>query len=564
MIALKDIKIGVRLGLSFAMVLLLFAGTVAITYSSLLLVEANTKFVEEESLPFVLLADTMVNNNIQVQQWLTDVSATHNPDGYKDAEEAAQNFKNGIEKFKAMFREENNTNALREIEELEAAFNPYYETGKRMANTYITQGIEAGNQIMKQFDETAAAMSEKVLKFQKMQIEETTQKIKGIEVSVNDAGKALFSIGAIVIFLTILNSFFLTRSITKPLKESVQVADRLAEGDLTVAIEVKSKDETGQLLAAMKNMTEQIRKVVSDVRGASDNVSAGSQQLSSASQQLSQGATEQAAAVEETSASMEQMSSNIQQNADNSNQTEKIASKSASDARDSGQAVETAVTAMKEIAKKISIIEEIARQTNLLALNAAIEAARAGEHGKGFAVVASEVRKLAERSQQAAGEITKLSSSSVAVAEKAGMMLKQLVPDIQKTAELVQEISASSNEQNSGAEQINKALQQLDSVIQQNASASEEMASTAEELSSQAQQLQDTIAFFNIGTNEEPHARAKKLTTQHVPMNPPKGTLTATMQKKKLPTPAPKKALSHSLDLDMGTDDKTDNEFERY
>ena len=181
--------------------------------------------------------------------------------------------------------------------------------------------------------------------------------------------------------------------------------------------------------------------------------------------------------------------------ADNAQQTEKIALKSAGDARESGRAVGETVTAMKDIAGKISIIEEIARQTNLLALNAAIEAARAGEHGKGFAVVASEVRKLAERSQAAAAEISKLSSSSVQVAEMAGQMLEKLVPDIQKTAELVQEINSASSEQNSGAEQINKAIQQLDQVVQQNAGVAEEMSSTSEELAAQAENLQSAMEF---------------------------------------------------------------------
>jgi methyl-accepting chemotaxis protein len=195
------------------------------------------------------------------------------------------------------------------------------------------------------------------------------------------------------------------------------------------------------------------------------------------------------------------MASSIRQNTDNALQTEKISIKSSVDAKEGGKAVIETVAAMKEIATKISIIEEIARQTNLLALNAAIEAARAGEHGKGFAVVASEVRKLAERSQSAAGEISSLSSRSVSIAEQAGEMLTKMVPDIQKTAELVQEITASSKEQDTGAEQINKAIQQLDQVIQQNASASEEMASTSEELSSQAEQLQHSISYFDIGNS---------------------------------------------------------------
>ncbi len=211
--------------------------------------------------------------------------------------------------------------------------------------------------------------------------------------------------------------------------------------------------------------------------------------------------------------------------------------------------------AMKQIAEKIAIVEEIARQTNLLALNAAIEAARAGEHGKGFAVVAAEVRKLAERSQEAAGEITELSSSSVDVAVQAGSMLQKLVPDIQKTAELVQEISAASLEQNSGAEQINKAIQQLDQVTQQNASASEEMSSTSEELSSQAQQLMDLVAFFNIGGAG---ARASRTAPQK-PMAPKHQIGHIAPQK-----PAKSEDKGKGVHLNLDDDKRMDSEFEKF
>ena len=264
-------------------------------------------------------------------------------------------------------------------------------------------------------------------------------------------------------------------------------AEEVANGNLTV--ELRERSPQDKLMQALAAMVAGLTRTVSDIRAIAGEVSAASQSISTASIQVSKGASAQAAAAEEASSSMEEMVSNIKQNADNAQQTDKIANKSAKDAQESGKSVLEAVAAMKEIANKISIIEEIARQTNLLALNAAIEAARAGEHGKGFAVVAAEVRKLAERSQKAAGEINQLSATTLKVSEKSGEMLDKLVPDIQRTAELVQEITAASKEQDTGAEQINKALQQLEQVIQQNASASEEMASTTEELTGQSDQL---------------------------------------------------------------------------
>ncbi len=378
------------------------------------------------------------------------------------------------------------------------------------------------------------------------------------DVMLNEAVRTRMVVMTIVVIslaLGMLLAVFISRSITRPINKGVEFAKSVASGDLSKSLDLDQKDEVGELVAALNDMVATLGSIVRQIQQAVNNVSNGSAELSSTAQQLSQGATEQASSIEETSSSMEQMSSNIQQNADNSSQTEKISIKASEDASESGEAVVESVNAMKEIAGKISIIEEIARQTNLLALNAAIEAARAGEHGKGFAVVAAEVRKLAERSQTAAGEISELSISSVDVAEKAGDMLSKLVPDIKKTAELVQEISAASNEQNSGAGQINNALQQLDQVIQQNASASEEMASTSEELAAQAQQLQETISYFKLDNNsnrtktqyvhEAKQRRENEQVSNKINSIPQKTNLISSQNSiKKLP----------GVDMDMGSD----------
>ncbi|WP_189472988.1 methyl-accepting chemotaxis protein [Litchfieldella qijiaojingensis] len=291
---------------------------------------------------------------------------------------------------------------------------------------------------------------------------------------------------------------FLAVRIRRSLRDAVALATAVAEGDLNAVTTATSKDEAGQMIDALNLMVARLKEVIGEVAGATRNVASGSQEMSAAAEQLSQGAVEQSSSTEEASSSVEQMAANIKQNADNASQTETIARDAANDAETSGRAVAEAVGAMETIAEKILIVQEIARQTDLLALNAAVEAARAGEHGRGFAVVAAEVRKLAERSQAAAQEISGLSGDTVKAAQSAGEMLSKLVPDIQKTAELVSEISAASNEQNTGASQINVAIQQLDKVTRQNTSAVEEMSATAEELSSQAEQLQAAIGYFRV------------------------------------------------------------------
>lgn len=300
------------------------------------------------------------------------------------------------------------------------------------------------------------------------------------------------------IIATSIIIYFISRSISNAINKGVEFSRRISDGDLTVSLDIDQEDEIGVLAKALNGMKNKIKEVVIDINQGSRDIADASVQISEGAQLLSTGASQQASAAEEVSSTMEQMAANIQQNTDNARQTEMIALKSSQDINDGSKAVISTVEAMKKIAAKISVIGKIAEKTDLLAINAAIEAARAGDHGKGFSVVATEVRKLAENSQLAAKEIDELSTTSVKIADESGILLQKIVPDIQKTALLVQEISSASNEQNSGIDQVNSAINELNKVVQQNAAASEELATSAEELASRADQLKMLVSRFII------------------------------------------------------------------
>ena len=389
---------------------------------------------------------------------------------------------------------------FRQIEALEA-----FLISSNQAQAEIAARIASVNE---QFNNAAAQLSLQTLRGESQsEAEQATRRLE----QISQLTMLLLFISMILLpVLTLIVMFSLNLTVIQPVNAIVNVAQQLAAGELNVNLPARRNDEIGQLAAAFEGMIGKLREFTANVQGVAANLVERSQQMNTSSTRMAEGASQQASAAQEASSSIEQMVANIAQNSTNATQTEKIAMQAARDAYESGIAVREAVSSMQLIAERVAMLEDIASQTRMLSLNATIEAARAQEYGRGFAVVAAEVRTLAEHSQAVATEINELSASSVGISEKAGEMLKKLVPDIQQTAELVQEISASSREQYAGSEQINLAIQRLDQVTQQNSVTSEEAAIIAEDLAAQAKQLQELLAFFNSGQEAPPDVLQKE------------------------------------------------------
>ncbi|WP_409525199.1 methyl-accepting chemotaxis protein [Nitrincola sp. MINF-07-Sa-05] len=496
----KNMKVGVRLMGGFMVVLILMVMVSAIGVTRMGNLNENLRLIVDDLFPKTVWAEHILAGVDVVAQSSRNMLLLDNPADINEQRErimqARKDIAGYIEHLQSTITSDTGIRKMNALNDARQAYIAGVDSILSAIDTDDRSGAIAflyGE--FREAEDHYMATIEDIIEYQISLMEQG-----GAEAAVTyeTARTLLIGMTIVAFVLALLIALWIARSITRPIGEAVKVAQSLADGDMMVNINVDSKDETGQLLAAMQTMVGKLSQIIGDVRGSADSLSSASEEVSATAQSMSQASSEQAASVEETSASVEQMGASINQNTENAKVTEGIASKAALEANQGGEAVKQTVSAMKTIADKIGIIDDIAYQTNLLALNAAIEAARAGEHGKGFAVVAAEVRKLAERSQVAAQEIGEVAKSSVGLAEEAGKLLEEIVPGINRTSDLVQEIAAASQEQSTGANQINTAMEQLNQITQQNASSSEELAATAEEMSGQAEQLQQLMAFFKV------------------------------------------------------------------
>lgn len=499
---LNNMKVAMRLSLlaGSLVALMIVIGALGIEGMSQANQGMRTVYIDRV-VPMRDLKDIIDNYAIILNNIPADLSA-----GRTQLNKAEEESRQRFETVEKLWHEYLATYLIDDEKKLVAVINPLWadaeSTMEHLHQNYSTQDMTAiRSYVQNNSGQLFIDLNDNLTQLMKVQARVADEEFQRSERRYQQTRTLNTSIIVASIVVAIILGYFVTLSIIRQLggepNYTADVIYRIAEGDLSIEVNLNPKDQTS-ILFAIRQMVTKLSDIIGDVRSTADSLSSASEELSATAQSLSQSSTQQAASIEETSASMEQITASIGQNNDNAKVTDNIASKSATEAEQGGKAVMNTVEAMRKIAEKIGIIDDIAYQTNLLALNAAIEAGRAGEHGRGFAVVASEVRKLAGRSQTAAKEIGELANGSVKLAEGAGKLLAEIVPAIKKTADLVQEISAACDEQAMGAGQINTAISQISVATQQNSSSSEELYATAEELTSQAMQLQQKVEFFKL------------------------------------------------------------------
>lgn len=505
---LGNMSIGARLAAGFVVVVVLFVANllmVGVSFSGLM---KDIQLIKEETLPYVLSVDEMDTARSEVQQWLTDVSATHNRDGYKDADEAAKRFLAGVAKYKQMYQKENDVESMKKIQDIEANFNTFYSNGKAMAEAYITQGLEAGNAAMAGFDKDSQAISGELEKFRQQQIAEAHQIVSNTVSAAELTMKEMAGGGLVAALLATLFSALISKSIVTPVGAMKSTMMEIGKsGDFTRRIEVNSKDEIGQTARSFNDLIGNLQSALHELHDGIDRLFDSSRALSASSHQVATGSAHQNEAASAMAATVEEVTVSINHVSESAREALQLSRKSGELSVQGGEIIHNAASEMKQIADTVrqtsisieelgqqstqissivQVIKEIAEQTNLLALNAAIEAARAGEQGRGFAVVADEVRKLAERTSSATEEITQMIDSIQNTARIAVGSMSGAVNQVGSGVALAQQAGDAINEIQSGSEHVLRTVGEISSALVEQSAASNDIASHVEKVAQMA------------------------------------------------------------------------------
>ena len=537
---IRDWKISIRLGLGFGVILAIFGLCILGTSMSLNGIRESSRQIKDESLPYTIIADELAFDTVQVQQFLTDVSATHNPDGYKDAEEAAKGFLGGLAKLESKYRRDNDEKSLQAVTEMRADFTSYYELGKKMANAYVTQGIDQGNVIMEGFDKSSEAITAKVKAFRIKQINETNHLAAGVSGTVAGLEMTFLAVGLIVLAAGLVISFVISRSITRPVQEAVRVINKIAGGDLTEKISCNAKDEIGVLASTINQMVDDMNVVFSSVVAASRDLASASTALQSTAGKVSSSIGEVASQSSMVAAASEEMAQTSGEIARNCCSAVESSAQANNSVEKSAKIIQGTVQGMQRVSEKVNLsaasvtnlgtrseqigaiigtIEDIADQTNLLALNAAIEAARAGDQGRGFAVVADEVRVLATRTTTATKDIGQMigaiqreikdavagmregveeATRGTEEAAQSGAALREILEQIENITHQINQIATAAEEQSSTTGEVSSNVLRINRVVEETAEGIYSTSAASGQLAQIAKDLQSKVQRFKL------------------------------------------------------------------